>query len=53
MKKVLSLVAHLLAKVTFTAAVAGAESASWGGIYQPKTPQSLVDRSTNLSVVVE
>lgn len=46
MKKLLNLVAHVLAKVTFTSAVAGAESASHFGIYQPKTPKSLLDRST-------
>ena len=53
MKKVLSLAAHFLARVTFVSAIAGAESASLVGIYQSKTPKSLVDRSINLLEVAE
>ena len=53
MKKVLSLVAHFLAKVTLVSAVAGAESASMMGIYQLKTPKCLINRSTNLLEVAK
>lgn len=41
MKKIAVVVAKVLAKVTYSAAVAGAESASLKGAYQPKTPKAL------------
>ena len=44
MKKVLNVAARFLARLTFTTAVAGAESASFAGIYQPKTPEALTKR---------
>jgi len=42
MKNISTLVAKVLAKITFSAAVAGAGKASLMGIYQPKTPKSLL-----------
>ena len=45
MNKALDLMATVLAKVTFMSAVAGAEAASSMGIYQPKTPESLIERA--------
>ena len=45
MNKVLDLMAAVLAKVTFVSAVAGAESASLMGMYQPKTPEMLTKKA--------
>lgn len=42
MDKLLNVMARILARVTFTSAVAGANSASLFGIYQPKTPKTLL-----------
>jgi len=42
MNNLLNKFAGVLANVTYSAAIAGANSASNGGIYQPKTPKALL-----------
>ena len=42
MDKILKRTAKVLAKITYSSAVAGAGTASLMGIYQPKTPKSLL-----------
>ena len=42
MEKLLDMVASILTNATLFSAIVGAGSASTGGIYQPKTPVSLL-----------
>ena len=42
MEKILDLTAAALAKVTHTAAIAGAQALSRKGAYQPETPKALL-----------
>ena len=48
MGKLTIMIAKTLAKITYASAVMGAGSASLHGVYQPKTPKSLLKQSIGL-----